>query len=71
MDNALQFAMVKAAALGFAQSLYNNGANDQEVAALTRQYTDENDGLMAKRAARQELIMGLVANRLAEIGALK
>lgn len=65
----LTHAMIKAAALGYAQSLYNNGANDQEVHALVSHYTDEN-GTMAKRAARQQIIAELVANRLQQIGAL-
>lgn len=70
MDQSFQFQLLKAASLGFTQSCLNNGATDEEAAALTRQYTEENGGTLAKRAARQELIMGLVANRLAEIGAL-
>ena len=69
--NEAQFeqALIKAAALGYAQSLYNNGANDQEVHALTSHYTDEH-GTLAKRAARKQIVAELVAHRLQEIGAL-
>lgn len=70
MNEAQNYALIKAAALGYAQSLYNNGATDEEVHALVSHYTDDTNGTLVKKAARQQYIMGLVAQRLQQIGAL-
>lgn len=67
MNEVQCYSMLKAAALGYAQSLYNNGANDAEVAALTRHYVDDN-GTLTKRAARQDYIKACVLQRLAAMG---
>lgn len=43
-------SMVKAATMGFAQSLINRGATPEQAAALTKAYADPETGLLAKRA---------------------
>lgn len=50
MDNKDQ-RMLKAAAIGFAQSCINRGATEQEAMLLTHLYVDPSNGLLAKQAA--------------------
>lgn len=67
MNQDLQYNMIKAATLGYTQSLILNGATPEEAEVLARHYSDEN-GTLVKRAARQEYIAACVLGRLAAMG---
>lgn len=52
--------MVKAASMGFAQSLINRGATPEQAAELTNLYANPNGGLLTKRAASQQAMVQAV-----------
>jgi hypothetical protein len=67
-EQQYQASMVKAASMGFAQSLINRGATPEQAAALTHQYADPNNGLLMKRANKQH---NMVKNVAAIVNAIR
>ena len=57
----------KAASLGFAQSLINNGVPQEHVAAAVNRYMAV-DGPVMRKAARVQAIDTMIANRLTYMG---
>lgn len=68
MNNQITTQQIfKAASLGFAQSLINNGVPQEHVAAAVNRYMAF-DGPVMRKAARVQAIDTMLANRLQWMG---
>lgn len=59
-----QASMVKAASMGFTQSLINRGATPEQAAQLAVAYADPNTGLLAKRASNLQRLQNAVGTMI-------
>lgn len=59
--NETETQLLKAASAGFAQSLINNGYDQQTVAALTTAYAHPTEGALCKRASNINMLQTAVA----------
>jgi hypothetical protein len=60
-------SLVKAASIGFTQSLINRGATMEEAAQLTLAYAHPTNGLLVKRAAALDNMKANVATCIAAL----
>jgi hypothetical protein len=59
-----QASMVKAASMGFTQSLINRGATPEQAAQLAVAYADPTNGLLAKRASNLQRLQNAVGTMI-------
>lgn len=63
-QNLLAARCIKAATAGYVQQMQLHNFKDDVVATCARYYTDGEQGTIVKRAAKQQAILGIIADAL-------